>query len=464
MKVHMKKLAVLMLTGALVLSAFGQTTVKAEEPMEKAVSLEQKEATDENAAAKIGDTAYNTLADAIAAVKDGETITLVRNVTDAKGMSVPGGKNFTVDFNGKTYTVGGPGAGSSGTETNAFQLLKGSTITFKNGTINVGKDAVQKNVKRIIQNYADLTLENMTFETQNLGQYEDYALSFNNGNIVFKDNTSIHTSNADVIAFDVCKFGSGEYPSVNVTFDESFTGTIAGKIVYDSTDAKTHTLAIKGNGSFAGIDASKGNDKNAEEAVKVYGGSFGESVEEYVADELKAELEKASNEYPYSYYATVEDALANAGTGDTVKDLNVAEDAKLFNITLDYGYDNKVVTIQGTSVTLPELQREGYNFLGWFVGDKNYKPGEVEVTEDTKFTAKWEKIKTPDPEPEEKPEEKPETTPTPQPGNKPETNHSDKAVSKAPKTGDTANVAGYMTVMVLAAGSVVVALRKKRRA
>ena len=111
-----------------------------------------------------------------------------------------------------------------------------------------------------------------------------------------------------------------------------------------------------------------------------------------MADELKAELEKESNEYPYSYYATVEDALANAGTGDTVKDLNVAEDAKLFNITLDYGYDNKVVTIQGTSVTLPELQREGYNFLGWFVGDKNYKPGEVKVTEDTKFTAKWEKV------------------------------------------------------------------------
>lgn len=331
MKVHMKKLAAFMLAGALVLSGFGQTTVEAEESTPEEQGIEA--VANENAAAKIGDTAYNTLADAIAAVKDGETITLARNVTDAKGMSVPGGKNFTVDFNGKIYTVGGPGAGSSGTETNAFQLLKGSAITFKNGTINVGKDAVQKNVKRIIQNYADLTLENMTFETQNLGQYEDYALSFNNGNIVFKGNTSIHTSDADVIAFDVCKFSS--YPSVSVTFDESFKGTIEGKIVYDSTDAETHTLTIKGNGSFAGIDASKGNDKNAEEAVKVYGGAFGESVQEYVADELKAELEKESNEYPYSYYATVEDALANAGTGDTVKDLNVAEDAKLFNITLD---------------------------------------------------------------------------------------------------------------------------------
>lgn len=413
---------------------------------------------DENAAAKIGDAAYGTLADAIKAVKDGETIELTRNVTDAEGISVPSGKNFTIDFKGKEYIVTGPGAGSPNTETNAFQFLKDSTITMKNGTIKVGENASKKRIGRIIQNYADLTLENMIFDTKNLGQNEGYALSFNNGNIVFKGNTSIHTSDEKVIAFDVCKFSS--YPSVNVTFDESFTGKIEGKIIYDSTDATTHKLTIKGNGSFAGIDASKGNGKNAEESVKVYGGSFGESVEKYVADELEAELKKASSEYPYSYYATMEEALANAGAGDVVKDLTAPEDAKVFTITLDYGYDNKVVTIQGTSVTLPELQREGYKFLGWFVGDKTYKPGEVAVTEDTKFTAKWEKVQTPEPKPEEKPNQKP----TPNQNDKPAANKSDKPVSKVPKTGDTANVAGYMTVMVLAAGMVAVALRKKRRA
>ena len=156
----------------------------------------------------------------------------------------------------------------------------------------------------------------------------------------------------------------------------------------------------------------------------------------------------------------MEEALANAGAGDGVKDLSASEDTKLFTITLDYGYDNKVVTIQGTSVILPELQREGYKFLGWFVGDKTYKPGEVAVTEYTKFTAKWEKVQTP----ETKPEEKPEQKPTPNQNDKPAANKSDKPVSNVPKTGDTANVAGYMTVMVLAAGMVVVALRKKRRA
>ena len=117
------------------------------------------------------------------------------------------------------YTLSGPGAGSPPTETNGFQLLEDSTVTFQNGTVNIAPDA--NNIKRIIQNYADLTLENMRFETMNQVGGEDYALSFNNGTIVFKGTTSIVTSSRDVIAFDICKFSS--YPSVCVNFDESYT-------------------------------------------------------------------------------------------------------------------------------------------------------------------------------------------------------------------------------------------------
>ena len=149
---------------------------------------------------------------------------------NANGIAVPSEKSFTVDFNGHTYTLTGPGAGSSSTETNGFQLLKDSTITFQNGTIRIGQNA--NNIKRIIQNYANLTLEDMHFFAEHQADGEDYALSFNNGNIVFKGNTSVITSNNNVIAFDVCKFSS--YPGVTVTFDETYTGTINGKIVYDS--------------------------------------------------------------------------------------------------------------------------------------------------------------------------------------------------------------------------------------
>ncbi len=387
----------------------------------------------DNGVAMIGDTAYATLKDAIFNVKAGETILLTKDVMDAEGIAVTGDKDFTIDFNGKTYTVVGPGAGSSSTETNCFQLLKGSKITFKNGTINVGKNASKNNIKRIIQNYADLTLEDMTFETANLNEYEDYALSFNNGNIIFKGNTNIYTSNPEVIAFDVCQFGSGEYPSLNVTFDETFMGTISGKIVYDSPNAETHKLVIKGNGSFGGIDASKGNEEIAKEAVEVFGGSFSESVEEYLAGNLNAELKKAVEAYPYSYYTSVEEALGHAD-------------------------ENKVVTVQGTSITLFELQREGYNFLGWFVGEDKYPLEEVQVTDDVTFVAKWEKQQTPGTDPEDKPDS--------EQGNgqgsiltpKPEVND-----TTSPNTGDTTTVVGYMAAMVVAIGIMLIALRRKQK-
>lgn len=51
------------------------------------------------------------------------------------------------------------------------------------------------------------------------------------------------------------------------------------------------------------------------------GGSYSESVADYVDASLNAELKKSSGETPYSYYATVSEALAAAEEGDTVTPL-----------------------------------------------------------------------------------------------------------------------------------------------
>ena len=257
--------------------------------------------------ASVNGVSYATLAEAIQNVKDGQTIKILKDIPNAVGISVPEGKNFTIDFDRHTYTLVGPGAGSAGTETNAFQLLKNSTITFKNGTIRIGEGA--NNVKRIIQNYANLTLENMQIYAQNQAGGEDYPLSFNNGEITFKGNTSVYTSNPDsTIAFDVCKFSS--YPSTKVTFDEDYTGTIQGKIVYDSSASDTHTLTINGNGHFGKIDYSSGNEDAAKKGIKISGGTFTESVEEYVVNELNYEL---NSNGLYSYHSTLEEAKQAAG-------------------------------------------------------------------------------------------------------------------------------------------------------
>lgn len=110
---------------------------------------------------KIGEDEYASLADAVAKVPtDGTqtTITLLADTT-GDGVVVEKGKNIIFDLGGNAYTVDGT-VGSSGTETNGFQLLKGSTVAFKNGTINAGK------AKIVIQNYADLTLEDVTLDAQ----------------------------------------------------------------------------------------------------------------------------------------------------------------------------------------------------------------------------------------------------------------------------------------------------------
>ena len=352
---------------------------------------------DETAVASITNSAgtqyYESLGDAIDKVGENETITLIKNIPDAEGIAVPSKKKFTVDFNGFTYTLTGPGAGSTNTETNGFQLLKESTITFKNGTIRIAENA--NKIMRIIQNYADLTLENMQFYAQNQVGGENYALSFNNGNITFKGNTSIYTTRDDTIAFDVCKFSS--YPSAKVTFDNSYTGTINGQIVYDSSDAETHSLTINGNGQFGGISKTSGSAVIPNITVK--GGTFANSVAG-IAKTPTYEVDKNTGSYPYSYTDKYAEAIENAGPGGVVSIADKTGSTSVYKVTFVYGDNRNNTTSEvesGTTVTLPDAYRIGYTFNGWRSNVDNdlHKAGtSVTITANTTFTADWTRNQT----------------------------------------------------------------------
>lgn len=165
------------------------------------------------AVAKIGDNKmYESLETAFAAAQDGETITLLANCS-GNGLIAPQGKfanGLTVDFNGFKYTVDGITVGSAGTETQAFQLLKDNKITFKNGTIYSEKALM------LVQNYSDLTLDNMKLDGSSLvGSTEVYTLSNNNGEVVINNSTITAKEGDGNFAFDVCRYAS--YPSVSVT-------------------------------------------------------------------------------------------------------------------------------------------------------------------------------------------------------------------------------------------------------
>ena len=351
---------------------------------------EEIQNTAEGSVAIIGTSTYSSLGEAIEDVPAGDTIYILKDVPDAAGITVSSHKQFTVDFGGHTYTLKDPGAGSSGTETNGFQLLKDSTITFKNGTIRIAEGTTS--IKRIIQNYANLTLEDMHFYAENQADGQDYPLSFNNGIITFKGDTEIITPDDNNIAFDVCKFSN--YPNVTVTFDESYIGTINGRIVYDSPKADTHKLYIKGNGTFGSIECTSGSTSVAKDGIEVTSGNFAKPVnKDYLANEVKAQLESHSNtKAPFSYYTSLENALKAAKPGDKVTEVNPDKPEAQYTVTLKYNDgttpDSAYTVSADTTITLPTPSRSHYSFEGWYNGN-NLVESPYTVTGDVELTAKW---------------------------------------------------------------------------
>ena len=347
--------------------------------------------TAEGSVAIIGVTPYSSLGKAIEDVQADDIIYILKDVPDAAGITVASDKKFTVDFGGHEYILTDPGPGSPGTESNGFQLLQNSDITFKNGTIRIAEGTTS--IKRIIQNYANLTLEDMHFYAENQADGQDYPLSFNNGSITFKGDTDIITPDDNNIAFDVCKFNN--YPNVTVTFDESYTGTINGRIVYDSPDESTHKLYIKGNGTFGSIECTdKSNSAAKDGGIEVTSGNFAKSVnKDYLANEVKAQLESHSNtKAPFSYYTNLEDALKAAKPGDKVTEVNTNKPEAQYTVTLKYNdgtTPDSVYTVSGnTTITLPTPSRSHYSFEGWYNGN-NLVESSYTVTGNVELTAKW---------------------------------------------------------------------------
>ena len=355
--------------------------------------------------AEVNGEQYDTLAEAIANVGDGGTITVLRDITDAVGIAVASGKNFTIDFDEHEYILVGPGAGSAGTETNGFQLLKNSTIVFKDGTIKIADNA--SGIKRIIQNYANLTLENMDIYAKNQQPDENLVLSLNYGTITFKGDTNIYTSNPEnTTVFDVYYWAGSYEEGVKVVFDDDFVGAIEGTILYDSTKTEKAELVINGTGVFGNIKASA--TSTSEPNIAINGGYFVTPVKsEYLSGNFEY---RAYDGRYYSYYTTLDAAAAAAGPNGEVDAVPMT--GRVIH-TVKTVYDNGAATtektyVEGEIITLPTPTRSGYAFLGWVCSDgKTYAGGEkVTVNSDLTFTATW--VKHPDtpyvPEPEE-PEE-----------------------------------------------------------
>lgn len=116
--------------------------------------------------AAIGEAHYGTLQEAVDAVVDNTATTIeLLGSASGNGVRVPSNKNITFDLNTFTYNIDGDTVGSPGTATNGFQLLRDSTITFKNGKLTSTKAII------LIQNYSNLTLEDMELDGTSTNTY-----------------------------------------------------------------------------------------------------------------------------------------------------------------------------------------------------------------------------------------------------------------------------------------------------
>ena len=285
--------------------------------------------------AQIDSKAYVTLADAVAAAQDGETVTLLSDCSGdgiaIKENTFPNG--LTIDFAGYSYTIGGKLVGSTGTASNGFHLLKGNTIVMRNGSIYgdasvAGDDTTQWSGSPaiMIQNYSNLTLDGMTVKG---GKQTCYTLSNNNGDTVIKDSTIIAGQNKQVggpFAFDVCRYAS--YPSVSVTVEGN--SVINGCVDVSGTigAGQSRQLTITG-GTFSKPISVSTQPAN----ISISGGTF-------------------ANEVPADYCAA---GYAPADNGDGTYGVKLPDGAYALQ---DYRTGDQA------SWTYPT--QEGMAFVGWY--------------------------------------------------------------------------------------------------
>ena len=310
--------------------------------------------------AKIGNKHYESLTAAVEAVQSGETITMLHNYTD-NGVQIKGGKNFTIDFAGYVLTLANPLVGSAGTETNGFQLLEGSTITFKNGTLRSEEAYI------LIQNYSNLTLENMTLDGSKIPVHKTkpstvrYTLSNNSGTIII-NNSTITAPETLGVAFDVCRYSNYTGPSVTVKGDS----VINGKVEISSSGNKegaVHKLIVE-SGTFNGDISVVGSNPNFEASIS--GGTFSNSVNPtYLADGLKYEVCAGGK---YSYYSDFDTAAAAAAADghEVIKVGNSGTGVVPFYIDYADGTGVKPkLWMSKDNFELPTPTRSGYTFKGW---------------------------------------------------------------------------------------------------
>ena len=326
----------------------------------KAETAEVTATVNEPKVAKVGENTYRTLADAVAAVEDGGTITLIANETFTKnnrynnggwwdGLGYSGDKSFTIDLNGFTVSQDG----SLNDYLFWFKNVgsKANTITIKNGTLDAGTTAycalctASSHENQLTINTEDLNLINNISNGSTVKVRAGSVLNVNAGTKITGKNSYLGIENwkATVNIYDGaeiymngtasdngCLVGVGGGGTINV-YGGYGKGVKGGFIAMTSGG----TINVEGGEWIANTDGTVGNNSNlyvltaqsnkyesgfaGPSIINVTGGTFRGGMDAWVLNNLegeKAELNITGGSFnvnPASYVADGYVAVDNNG-------------------------------------------------------------------------------------------------------------------------------------------------------
>ncbi len=302
---------------------------------------------------------YATLAEAVAAVEDGGTVNMLQ---DASGAGIGtfeddpkyGVKDFTIDFNTHMYTCTGPAVGSTGTESQAFHLewngadQPNVNVTLKNGTITA-LPSDQSGVVMTIQNYCNLTLDNMVVDGRdNKSSWPyDYTVSNNCGNVIIRDTTIYApTTQPGGVAFDSCDYATYTGVTVTVEGDSLIVGAIERT---NSNGGDDNAKVVITGGRFS--------EKPNADYLKVTGGAFVQDAQEgYWTVGSKAGMEAETTTNGDTANVTVGGTFVPQDNGN-----NVDDEGNTITITATTTESTSSTEVAISSDAMESVSGQGYD-------------------------------------------------------------------------------------------------------
>lgn len=296
--------------------------------------------------AAIGTKGYETLAAAVAAAHDGDTVKLVKDITLAQ--RVEASFNGTIDLNGRTLTS---------TETckngSVFHVASG-TLTIKNGSM--------------------IGVSGPTGWTDELYKKECDAITVANGATVTLEDLSISIcsrTGACVYVFDGGKayITSGTYINDTTEFDAN--GTTKAMLL-NQADNKPQAIFVSG-GTFKGENPANGDNSHNPSTFLAagYKAEGADNIWTVSEDTSKTYCAQVGN----GKYETLAAALAAAKDGDTVKlvgGTTLTSSAEINkSITLDLNGKTIHYTGADQENTNPTMSHRALNVTGGTVTIKN---------------------------------------------------------------------------------------------